>query len=258
MFKKILIIYSEKQTKKHISLISEIEEIAGNRKCSSVKVTDIQNSIFNDIDLVITIGGDGTLIRASHFLKNTPIIGINSESEFSEGALTSINEYQIPKLKEILSGKFKKIENQRAEIIRNSVLLDNLALNEIYLGSESQFHTSRYVIRFQEKEEEQRSSGVLIATGSGSTAWYESAGGKPFEDTEKKLRFLVREPYFGRIFNPKILKGEVKQSQSITLVSKMHQGGVIAIDSNCIQNFNSEDKVEISVSENPLIMLFPI
>jgi NAD+ kinase len=33
-----------------------------------------------DVDLVIAVGGDGTLLRASHFLDSSvPILGVNSD-----------------------------------------------------------------------------------------------------------------------------------------------------------------------------------
>ena len=89
----------------------------------------------------------------------------------------------------------------------NNKLIKELALNEVYIGAKSQFHTSRYTIKLNGDGEEQRSSGVLIVTGSGSNAWYKSAGGEPFPCEEKKLKFLVREPYQKRVFKPKILCG---------------------------------------------------
>lgn len=34
----------------------------------------------NDVDLVITVGGDGTLLQASHFMDDMiPILGVNSD-----------------------------------------------------------------------------------------------------------------------------------------------------------------------------------
>lgn len=255
MFKNILLVYSEKLSKKHLEALERIKStIEKNHICKTARDSDLQQNCFDNIDLVITAGGDGTFIRASHFIKDIPILGINSEPETSEGALTSINEDQLEILDEILNGKYKKIMRQRAKIKRNSILLDNLALNEVYIGSLNQFHTSRYTIKFK-GEEEQRSSGILVSTGSGSTAWFKSAGGKLFSPEAKELNFLVREPYFGRIFKPKILKGIIKNNEKIIIESKRYNGGIIAIDSDLTFDFNFSDKVEISLAENPLNIL---
>ena len=40
-------------------------------------------------DLVVTIGGDGTLLAASHAIGDTPILGINSAPDFSVGFFCS-------------------------------------------------------------------------------------------------------------------------------------------------------------------------
>ncbi len=255
MFNNILIIYSEKLTEKHLNVVEKIREVIEkvfSGKCNVVNAKDLQASVFQNIDLVITAGGDGTFMRAAHFIKDILILGINSESEYSEGALTSIKENELDILREILKDNHKTIKRQRAKIIRNGVVLDKLALNEVYVGSKSQFHTSKYKIKFKNNEEEHRSSGVLVVTGSGSNAWYNSAGGKPFHYEDRRLAFLVREPYFGNIFKPKILNGEIPFGEKIIIESKMHVGGVIAIDSNSNHDFNSGDIVEIEISDEPL------
>ncbi|KAF0914776.1 hypothetical protein E2562_031382 [Oryza meyeriana var. granulata] len=45
----------------------------------SVHRNDLSNPI-DDVDLVISVGGDGTLLRASHFLNSSiPVLGVNSD-----------------------------------------------------------------------------------------------------------------------------------------------------------------------------------
>ena len=122
----------------------------------------------------------------------------------------------------------------------------------MYVGTLSQFHISRYKIKFKEKEEEQRSSGIIISTGTGSKAWFLSAGGKPFDYFEKKLRFIIREPYFGeRIFIPTLLNGEIFEDEILNIESGRDLGGIIAINEN-IYDFNNGDKIEIKLSKKPL------
>ncbi len=258
MFKKILIVYSEKLTEQHLNVVEKIKQIIFelSEHCSTIKVTDIQKNSFKNIDLVITAGGDGTLIRVSHYSEEIPILPINSEPEFSEGALTILKDKELSLIKEILKGNYKTIEMPRIQIKRNNVLLDEYALNEVYIGTEKQFATSRYIIEFKDKKEEQRSSGVLVATSGGSSAWYKSAGGKPFSN-KNKLAFLVREPYFGDIYKPSLLRGEILSNESIFFEAKKHEGGIIAIDSNVIHPFNNGDKVELSLSSKPLKVLVP-
>jgi NAD kinase len=219
------------------------------RGCASLSRED-----FDSIDLVITIGGDGVLIKTASFIKNQPILGINSEPEYSEGALTSIHDSEIEELKQILNGNYKIKELERIEVILNNKNV-GLAINEVYIGSSIQFHTSRYVISFKDKKEEQRSSGVLITTSSGSHAWYKSAGGVPFED-KNKLKFIIREAYIGkRVFKPTLLSGEINPGDAIKIEGKRHGGGIIAVDSDSVFDFNNNDKAEIKLSNNYLRVL---
>ena len=146
----------------------------------------------------------------------------------------------------------KMLLRDREIITRNGIQMPELALNEVYIGAASQFHTSRYKIRFKNKEEEQRSSGVLVVTGSGSHAWYKSAGGKPFSYDSGILKFLVREPYFGNLFKPEMLSGEIPNKEKIEFASERYGWGIIAIDANFVCDFNKGDSIEIELSDFPL------
>jgi len=258
MFEKVLIVYSEKISSNHAEVIEKVKQIIGKKLKLIVKAGDLQSHLFQDIDLVVTIGGDGTFIRAASYLKNTPIIGINSESSTSEGALTSINESQLHELVQILDGKFKTIKRKRIQVIRNGIALDKLALNDVFVGSKNQFHTSRYIIEFNGRKEEQRSSGVLICSGSGSHAWYKSAGGESFGFDEDKMCFLVREPFWRRVFRPSIIQGCITKEQEILIESKMHENGAIGLDSDTVYAFNFGDICKIKISNTDLNVLYPI
>lgn len=248
-FQNILIVYSEKITEKHLKTIESVKQIVGGHKI--VRADQLTDENFNQIDLVITIGGDGAFSRAANFIEgDISIIGINSEPESSEGALLSLHENEIEKLKEIIQGKFNFILRERLDVKINGKLLRPAA--EAYFGSLYQYHTSRYLIDFNNKKEEQRSSGVLVTTGTGSSAWYKSIGGKPFPYSEKKLKFIVREPYFGdRIFKPTILEGEIEINPLI-LECKRYGNTVVVLDSNIVYNLNFGDKVEILPSNKQL------
>lgn len=256
MFQNILIIVSEKAAEDHINLIKKVRCDLKKYNTLTINVKNIEKKDFDNVDIVLTIGGDGTFIRASHLINNiTPILGINSDPSQSEGALLIRYEELEKILADNLNGKTKFNYRNRIQTIRNGILLE-LALNEIYLGTEKQFMTSRYVINYRNNSEEHRSSGVLVSTSSGSHSWYKSAGGKPFEN-DKKLKFLVREPYFGKIYNPKILNGEILLGEKIVFYSRRYDGGIIAVDSYKVYPFNIGDTVEIKMSDIPLRVVSP-
>lgn len=231
---------------------NEIKKLLKDKNLLIVRYEELKKEHLNGKDLVIAYGGDGTFVRAGNLVKDSLILGINAEPQRSEGALTSINCNEIEALKEILNGNFKTIKRQRAKVLKNGIELNELALNEVYVGASLHINSSRYVLKFKGIEDEQRSSGVIITTGTGSAAWYKSAGGKEFSHEEEKLAFLVREPYFGkRIFIPKILQGDVLPKEKLIIEGKRDSGGIIAINYE-VYDFNKGDIAEISLSENPL------
>jgi NAD kinase len=256
-YKKILEVYSEKLTEKHLGTVERVKGIVEGlgMGCQTVDARDLQESCFKGINLVVAVGGDGTIICSSHYLrgclKEVPILGINSEPEISEGALASIDEGELGLLEKMLQ-EGTLIKRQRALIKRNGVVLNELALNDVYVGSQAQFTTSRYKIKLNGTAEEHRSSGIIVATGSGSNAWYKSAGGSPFHYAERKLKFITREPIVSRVFKPQILRGEVKESEKLTFEAKRYGGGMIAIDSCKTYDFNVPDAIEVCLSDSPL------
>jgi hypothetical protein len=127
-----------------------------------------------------------------------------------------------------------------------AILSDGQALrgvNDLLIGAKS--HTSAlYEIEFQGVKEAQSSSGLIVSTGLGSTAWLKSIvtgslgianavghrQGNDYEpmpwDTDH-LIFAVREPFGSRASQTTLLYGEIDESEVLTLRSRMPDNGVI-------------------------------
>jgi hypothetical protein len=247
-----IIILLKKNLELELDILRKIQDIFKESKIEVVSFDECSTEIINDSDLIITIGGDGTFVKAANLIEDSFILGINANPDKSEGAATSLDLKDIEKLANLNEGKFQIQEWQRASTILNGKLLEAKAINEVYIGAASQFHSSRYKIKFKDKEEEQRSSGIIVSTGVGSRAWFLSAGGKPFSFDEKKLKFIIREPYQGkRVFTPKILGGEILENEKLIVESTRDFGGIIAINDS-IHDFNTGDIVEVKLCEKPL------
>ena len=205
---------------------------------------------FSKKDLIVSIGGDGTFLSAAHFVLNHPIIGVNSDERNSEGALTSITLEKLKeKLLEIFNKKFiiKSYTRENVRIIKKDQCIQTeLALNEAYLGNINPHHPSNYILTIKDKIEKQRSSGIVISTGTGLTAWYNAMGGKPFNREDKLIKFKVREPYHGRIHNVELVEGQIAENEVIILESLMNHG-LVAVDSIRTYELQEGDKIEISI-----------
>lgn len=146
-------------------------------------------------DLVISVGGDGTLLGAGRALAphNVPVLGVNLGNL---GFLTDITTDELSdKIAEVLDGKYT-VENRfliEASVCREERLItEGCALNDVILRPGQ---TAR-LIRFDlfvdgEFVYNQRSDGLIVSTPTGSTA-YSLAGGGPI--MHPKLDALVLVP----------------------------------------------------------------
>jgi len=207
-----------------------------------------------DIDFIITMGGDGTALSTSHFIKNQPMLAVNLNPNKSEGALTSIPFNLLEqKLKEIIRKENREEKYVRIEVKINNKPIDFLALNEVFIGNAKPYIISRYKIKFKQDEEEQKSSGLIVATGAGSTAWFKSAGGIPFNPTERIIKMIIREPYKGKLSNPKITSLTIKEGEELIVIPKTKL--ILSIDSIREISLSEGEEVKIRISKTPLIKI---
>ncbi|MFB2538792.1 MULTISPECIES: NAD(+) kinase [unclassified Acinetobacter] len=131
-------------------------------------------------DVVIVVGGDGTLLRAARIMArhNVPVIGVNRGRL---GFLTDISPKEVlQKLEMILRGEF--VTDQRFLLeteIRsdNNVIYHDIALNDVVLHGKSVnmidfelYIDGLFVCR-------QHSDGLILSSPTGSTAYALSGGG---------------------------------------------------------------------------------
>jgi len=148
-------------------------------------------------DLVISVGGDGTFLRASHSIdemSTVPLLGINSSPSSSVGFFCAGDLEKFPSLLEgILSGHLTRRHLWRMRVAINGVIHPLMVLNECLFAASCPATTSRYVLLNGGQSQLQSSSGVWIATSAGSTGAISSAGGMVVPFDEKRLQYKVRE-----------------------------------------------------------------
>jgi NAD+ kinase len=133
------------------------------------------------VDLVIVVGGDGSLLKAAQFVVDhgTPVIGVNRGRL---GFLTDIHPDEMTdRLEAVLNSEY--IEEKRfllnAEIHRQgNVIYKNVALNDVVLFPGGYTHMIEYEIYINKQFVcSQSADGQIIATPTGSTAYALSGGG---------------------------------------------------------------------------------
>ncbi len=132
-------------------------------------------------DLLIVLGGDGTLLAAARLLalKDVPILGVNLGGL---GFLTSVTrEEMYPVLEQMLSGNYATSDRMMLEAritrggaaIQQQMALNDAVVNQAALARLMDFDVSvdgEFVGHY-------RADGIIIATPTGSTAYSLAAGG---------------------------------------------------------------------------------
>jgi NAD+ kinase len=209
-----------------------------------------------DYDLVITTGGDGTILETSKYLKNIPIFGVNSDPLGSVGFFTSSTKDNFEeKFSMALKGELKIKKLNRIQILINDIPVKYLALNDILISHSIPAATSRYVIKFQNRIERHRSSGIWISSSAGSTAAIRSAGGKILPIYSKKLQFVVREFYDRGSKDFKILKGIFNENDNFEIISQMRLGKIYIDGPFFEYDFTVGDSIKFINSKYPLNIL---
>ena len=219
--------------------------------------TDSFEQLVDRSDLVISLGGDGTLLSAARALvnKDTPLLGINlgrlgfladvSVADFEQHLIDVIaGKYTIEK-RFFIAGEIDGPDRSPAS---------NIALNDIVLHS----HESLSMIEYEVYSDgnlihKQRADGVIVTTPTGSTAYALSGGGPIMHPSLETLAIVPICPHTltnRPIVLPAAQEIDVRlgQAESIARVNYDGQSTVI---------INSEDRIRIKRYPGSIALLHP-
>ncbi len=206
--------------------------IPGRWRRTRVWRRDLDRFVFEPEDIIVVVGQDGLVANTAKYLQGQPVIGVNPDPKRNDGIL-------VPHPPESISDILAMVARGRAKMeeraMAQAVLDDGqqlLALNEVFVGVRTH-QSARYRINFAGQEEHQSSSGLIVATGSGSTGWARSihqerrsAMTMP-HPTDQQLVFFVREAFPSRATGTEITEGLISHDRVLTVISQNNDGGVI-------------------------------
>ena len=207
-------------------------------------------------DLVIAVGGDGTLLAASHNVDGIPILGVNSAPKTSVGFFCAATrkDFRVH-LEQALGGKSRRLSLSRMSVAVNGRLRNKRVLNEALFCHDSPAATSRYILHIGRRTEDQRSSGIWIGPPAGSTAAQRSAGGKILPLASRQLQLVVREPYTPRGKKNALALAIIKPRERVTIISKMDDSSLFLDGPKRKIPVRLGDEIEFSLSDAPLQVL---
>jgi NAD kinase len=230
--------------------------------------TFLPSFLFGPQDIVVTLGQDGLVANTLKYLNGQVLVGVNPDPRRFDGVLLPFTAPDIHRiLPELVLGRrpVKTVTMAQASLSDGQTLY---AVNDLFVGPKS--HTSaRYEIALSERRETQSSSGVIISTGLGSTAWMrsiltgaamlmqgETDQGQAVKFTPMAwdapyLRFAVREPFPSVATQATLVTGQADQKSPLVIRSLMPENGVIfsdGIESDFLE-FGSGITARISVAD---------
>lgn len=207
-----------------------------------VMVVEIDRSqvaqfVFEPHDVVVAVGQDGLVANVGKYLEGQPLAGVNPDPAGIDGVLLAYTvDGFVAALPEVLASRRPTRAVTLAETVTNDGQVLR-AFNEIFVGVPN--HQSvRYRISYRGRSELQSSSGLIVATGSGSTGWLRSLLGDAasLDPAAEMLRFCVREAWPGRGYGATLLRGDVTADQPLVIESRVASGVIFAdgIESDAI------------------------
>jgi NAD kinase len=237
----------------------------------------LPNFLFGSRDLVVTLGRDGLVVNTAKYLSSQPLLGINPDPQRIDGVLLPFPvHWAAAVLAGCLRGDYelKQITMAKAALNDGQTLY---AVNDLFIGQRTHL-SARYRLRFQEREEDQSSSGIIVSTGAGSTGWFRSiltgaAGvaeaftGNPevralgeryrFDWEANYVCFSVREPFVSKLSGAHFVFGRIERGDALVVTSQMPRNGVIfsdGIEADFL-DFNSGSIAHIGVAEKKVHLI---
>lgn len=219
-----------------------------------IAVLDSAHVVAGDVatcDLLVSIGGDGTMLRAVRSLRGetVPILGVNLGLL---GYMATVEEEDlVPALERWIGGSagedFSLDDRMMIEVTmwsRGSLLSKHLALNEMVLEKREPGHTVRLSVDIDKARfTTYAADGLIVATPTGSTAYSLSARGPILSP---RLRALLVTPVSPHMLFDRSLVLDSRETIRIEVLG--HRSVNVATDGDLVHTLAPGDVVEVSAA----------
>ena len=215
--------------------------------CSSYKHAN-DDELFRIADVIITIGGDGTIIRhakrAAAFDK--PVLGINAGRM---GYLANMEQSELDLLKKLKTGDYD-LESRmllNVKVCENGKVINEYdALNDVVI-------TSGFIARIIDVSASlngdtinYRADGIIVSTPTGSTAYSMSAGGPIIDPTAECICIT---PICSHSLSAKPILLNADKQLKLTAYSKKRTEIYLSVDGRKVASV--KPSTEVIVSKSP-------
>ncbi len=237
---------TEKVIDKLISLGVEVLTTKQDKKKRCTKLSE--KDVFQSADLIITVGGDGTLIsyakKAATYQK--PVLGVNAGRL---GFLTDVEKDNLDLLEKLVSGDYT-VENRmmiKASVIKNGKeVFSDVALNDVIISGGDIARIADIEVNVGNDLISYRADGIIFSTPTGSTAYSMSAGG-PIIDPSMRAFNLTPVCSHSLTARPMLINAEEKIR--VTIPDTSRSAVYLGIDGARYKESLSEQEIVLSMCD---------
>ena len=224
-------------------LTFSIEEISELLSMHTLKVEEqlqkyVDGARLDNADVLIVVGGDGTILRACKQYGDIPLLTVNMGTYGFLSEVTPDTIEQIPSLLEshVIDTRSKLKVTYKGKLLGH-------VLNEVVVRSTSPIKMDHLLIGVDSESIDLYGDGVIVATPTGSTAYSLSAGGSILHSDSQVLIVTPICPLF-RESHPYV----VPDSKRIS-VTNLSKESYIILDGQPVDIMSDGDHIELSLSE---------
>jgi len=194
---------------------------------------------------VVVVGQDGLVANTAKYVGDVPIVAVNPDPTRIDGILLP---FQVQQARQAVKQTVENRAKVRQVTLASVSLNDGqhmLAFNDVFVGCRTHV-SARYVLRIENRTEQQSSSGMIVSTGAGSTGWLSSVcnmadgfaawtGDRTEHQItmnweDRRLVWVVREPFRSKLSGSDLVAGFLEQGHELIIESLMPSNGVIFSD----------------------------
>ncbi len=206
-------------------------------------------------DYIITVGGDGTILRwgkvAADF--GIPLLGVNLGRL---GFMASVERGEIEKIPGLLSGEYHISRRMmlNVELIRDGeAIFSERVLNDVTVSRSSRSKLPEFVVSCGEHEVSRvRADGIILSTPTGSTAYSLSAGGPILSPDLECVEFTALCPH--TLFNRPMIFSD-KQTISARVYHYDNSKATFSVDGAKAEPIEENDVLQLTRYPKDLLLI---